>query len=63
MLALLARGLTQRDIADELVVSPKTVGSHIQTILGKLGVHNRTQAVALAFREGLLDGNGRLTRS
>jgi DNA-binding NarL/FixJ family response regulator len=56
VLALLALGLTQRDIANELVVSPKTVGSHIQNLLGKLGVHSRTQAVALAFRDGLLDG-------
>jgi len=63
VLALLARGLTQRDIALELVVSPKTVGSHIQSVLGKLGVHSRTQAVALAFREGLLDGNGHVTRA
>lgn len=63
VLAWLARGLTQREIAEELVVSPKTIGSHIQSVLGKLGVHSRTQAVALAFREGLLDGNGHLTRA
>jgi len=63
ILALLARGLTQRDIADELVVSPKTVGSHIQSFLGKLGVHSRTQAVALAFRDGLLDSQGHVVDS
>ncbi len=56
VLELLARGLTQADIADRLVISPKTVGTHIQRVLGKLGVHSRAQAVALAHEEGLADG-------
>ena len=34
-------------------ISPKTVGTHIQLILSKLDVHSRTEAVALAYREGL----------
>jgi two-component system nitrate/nitrite response regulator NarL len=50
ILALLADGLTQREIASRLFISPKTVGTHIQRILGKLGVHSRAQAVALAHR-------------
>jgi DNA-binding NarL/FixJ family response regulator len=55
VLRLLAEGLSQRDIADVLVVSPKTVGTHIQRIIGKMGVNSRTQAVALAAREGIFD--------
>ena len=46
---------TQGQIATELVISPKTVATHIQHILSKLGVHTRAQAVALAFRRGLVD--------
>jgi DNA-binding NarL/FixJ family response regulator len=53
VLKLLARGFTQLDIAGKLVISPKTVGTHIQRILGKLGVHSRAQAVVLAHEEGL----------
>lgn len=56
VLRLLARGLSQPDIAGKLVISPKTVGTHIQRILGKLGVHSRAQAVVLAHEEGLVDG-------
>ena len=53
VLALLAEGLTQAEIAARLVLSPRTVGTHIQHILSKLKVHNRAQAVALALRNGL----------
>ena len=54
ILKLLASGLTQDEIASTLVLSTRTVGTHIQHILGKLGVHSRTQAVALAHRHNLL---------
>jgi DNA-binding NarL/FixJ family response regulator len=54
VLGLLAEGLTQAEIASKLVISQKTVGSHIERILSKLGVRSRTQAVALAFREDLV---------
>ena len=54
VLALLAQGLDQRAIAERLVISSKTVGSHIEHILTKLGVNNRVQAVALAYRSGLV---------
>ena len=54
VLGLLAEGLTQAEIASKLVISQKTVGSHIERILSKLGVRSRTQAVALAFREDLI---------
>ncbi len=55
ILALLAEGKTQGEIARELVISPKTVATHIQHLLGKLGVHNRAQAVAAAFRLGFVE--------
>jgi RNA polymerase sigma factor (sigma-70 family) len=54
VLELLLGGLTQEQIAERLVISPKTVGTHIQNILTKLGVHSRAQAVALAHRGGLV---------
>ncbi len=55
ILSLLAEGRTQAQIAVSLVVSPKTVATHIQHILAKLGVHSRAQAVARAFRLGLVE--------
>ncbi len=55
VLRLLAHGLSQDDIARELEISPATVGTHIQRILSKLDVHSRTQAVALAYRERLIE--------
>jgi DNA-binding NarL/FixJ family response regulator len=54
VLTLLVDGLGQPEIADRLVISPKTVATHIQHILEKLGVHSRAQAVAAAHRFGLL---------
>jgi DNA-binding NarL/FixJ family response regulator len=54
VLQLLAAGLRQTEIAAALVISPKTVGGHIQRILTKLGVHSRAQAVAFAHQEGLV---------
>ena len=51
VLDLLADGLTQEAIAIQLVISPKTVATHIQRILGKLEVRSRAQAVALVLRE------------
>jgi DNA-binding NarL/FixJ family response regulator len=53
ILTLLAEGLDQAEIAHKLSISPKTVGTHIDRILGKLGVHSRAQAVAAAHRLGL----------
>ena len=55
ILGLLAEGRTQAQIATELVISSKTVATHIQHILSKLGVHTRAQAVSLAFRRGLVE--------
>ena len=55
ILSLLGQGLKQDEIADRLVISPKTVATHIQRILGKLGVHSRAEAVGRAYRLGLVD--------
>jgi DNA-binding NarL/FixJ family response regulator len=49
VLDLLAEGHPQDEIARELVISPKTVGTHIQRILGKLEVRSRAQAVSVAL--------------
>ena len=54
VLELLASGLTQQEIAKQLVISESTVASHIEHILDKLDVHSRAQAVALALRSGLV---------
>jgi two-component system, NarL family, nitrate/nitrite response regulator NarL len=54
VLRLLAEGLEQDGIARELFISPKTVSTHIQRILTKLGVHSRAQAIAVAYRENLV---------
>jgi len=57
ILALLADGKSQTQIAASLVISPKTVATHIQHLLSKLGVHSRAQAVAMAYRLGLVDAD------
>jgi DNA-binding NarL/FixJ family response regulator len=54
VLRLLAEGRTQGEVATALVISPKTVGTHVENILRKLDVHSRTQAVAVAYRSGIL---------
>jgi two-component system, NarL family, nitrate/nitrite response regulator NarL len=55
VLGLLAEGVEQDEIAKRLFITPKTVAKHIEHILGKLGVHSRAQAVALALRGGSPD--------
>ena len=54
VLALLVKGLNNTQIADRLVVSPSTIKSHVSHILSKLGVASRTEAAALAVRQGLV---------
>jgi DNA-binding NarL/FixJ family response regulator len=51
VLGLLADGLQQSEIATRLVITPRTVAKHVEHVLRKLGVHTRTQAVALALRD------------
>lgn len=54
ILALVAGGLRNREIAQTLAVSEQTVKNHLSTVLHKFGVPNRTQAVAYAVRHGWL---------
>jgi DNA-binding NarL/FixJ family response regulator len=54
VLQLLAGGIGPESIAEELYISRRTVDTHVQNILRKLSVHSRTEAVALAYRFGLM---------
>lgn len=53
VLALVARGSTNRQIADQLVISEKTVASHVSHIFTKLGLSSRSAATAYAYEHGL----------
>jgi len=57
VLRLLAEGLEQEGIAAQLFISHRTVGTHIENIMRKLGVRSRAQAVALAYREELVSSS------
>ena len=52
-LRLIARGLTNQEIADELFIHERTVAKYVSNVLGKLHLANRTQAALYALREGL----------
>jgi len=54
VLALLAQGLTNRQIASQMKVQPSTVKQYISNILSKLNAQSRTEAVALALKLGLV---------
>lgn len=54
ILKLLGAGMDTRGVAQRLRVSPATIRNHVQKLLGKLGVHSRLEAVALAFRRNWL---------
>lgn len=56
VLQLVARGLSNREVAEELVISRKTVGNHIEHIYTKIGVSNRALACLFASRNGLMGG-------
>ena len=55
VLRLVAQGRSNRDIADVLVLSPRTVKRHIENIFDKLGVSSRAAATAFALRNELAD--------
>lgn len=54
VLALVAQGHANRAIADQLIITERTVKFHVSAVMGKLGAANRTEAVALAREQGLL---------
>ncbi len=55
VLRLIAKGLRNREIAERLVISEKTVGNHISNIFDKLQVNDRSQAIARALQGGLVE--------
>ena len=57
MLRLIAKGATNREVATRLHVSEATVKTHLVHAFGKLGVSDRTAAVAVALERGLLGGD------
>jgi len=54
VLVLLCQGLSNREIAHQLFVSPSTIKFHVSSILGKLGASTRTEAVSVAHQHGLV---------
>ena len=54
ILMLIARGLTNEEIAGELIISPATVKTHVARIMGKLDAHDRAQLVVCAYESGLV---------
>jgi HD-GYP domain-containing protein (c-di-GMP phosphodiesterase class II) len=58
VLRLLARGMSNKEIAAELVISPKTAGAHLEHIYSKLGVNNRAMAGLFAAKHGLISIDG-----
>jgi DNA-binding CsgD family transcriptional regulator len=58
VLRLVAGGLSNKEIAARLVISPKTAGNHVEHIYTKIGTSNRAGASLFAVRQGLLPAEG-----
>lgn len=58
VLDLIGEGMRHEDIARQLFISPKTVATHVEHILRKLGVRSRAEAIAVAYREEILHPHG-----
>ena len=54
MLILLARGMSNKQIAERLVITPKTAGNHVEHIYAKIDASNRAAAAMFAVQHGLL---------
>lgn len=54
MLILLARGMSNKQIAERLVITPKTAGNHVEHIYAKIDASNRAAAALFAVQHGLL---------
>ena len=55
VLKLVAKGATNKEVGDSLLISENTVRAHLHNIMGKLHLVNRTQAVAYALKKGLIN--------
>ena len=53
VLEALCQGMSNKEMAEVLFVSPETIKSHVSTVIGKLGIKDRTQAVISAIRAGM----------
>ncbi len=58
MLRLVATGMTNIEVAENLVIGEATVKTHVSNILGKLGLRDRIQAVVFAYESGLIQPGG-----
>jgi DNA-binding NarL/FixJ family response regulator len=54
VLRLVTHGLTDQEVAEKLVISPRTVNAHLTSIYGKLGVNSRLAAARFALDKGLV---------
>ncbi len=59
ILRLVARGLSNEEIGEELFISPATVKTHLARIMGKLDAHDRAQLVMIAYESGLVKASGK----